>query len=86
MDRLNVVVAVLGPVAIASGMYSMSDEFAPGKSRFWAFWVTWIPISLLLVSVLWYQYWLPMLIDQFKQIQHKLKRLGEEESRNPTLD
>ena len=32
------------PLAFASGLFSMGDNFAPGKSQFWVYWVVAVPL------------------------------------------
>lgn len=52
VGRLTALATVLVPFTIAAGIFSMSDEYAAGKSRFWVFWAIAVPLaSVLLVWV-----------------------------------
>ncbi|KAK0609099.1 hypothetical protein DIS24_g12500 [Lasiodiplodia hormozganensis] len=52
VGRLTALATVLVPFTIAAGIFSMSDEYAAGKSKFWVFWAIAVPLaSVLLVWV-----------------------------------
>lgn len=52
VGRLTALATVLVPFTIAAGIFSMSDEYAAGKSKFWVFWAIAVPLaSLLLIWV-----------------------------------
>jgi hypothetical protein len=53
LNRLSYFAAILGPLSITSGILSMGGDFAPGQARFWIFWVSWVPLSLLIVLWWW---------------------------------
>lgn len=52
VGRLTALATVLVPFTISAGIFSMSDEYAAGKSKFWVFWAIAVPLaSLLLIWV-----------------------------------
>ena len=53
LNRLTYLGAVFGPVTFTAGIFSMADDFAPGKGKFWIFWLTWIPMTLFII--LWWR-------------------------------
>lgn len=53
LNRLTYLGAFFGPVTFTAGILSMGGDFAPGKGKFWVFWLTWIPMTLLII--IWWQ-------------------------------
>lgn len=53
LTRLTYLGAIFGPVTFTSGILSMGYDFAPGQGKFWVFWATWIPMTILIVSAWW---------------------------------
>ncbi|KAL5380664.1 hypothetical protein DPSP01_007725 [Paraphaeosphaeria sporulosa] len=52
--RLSSVALVFVPLGFTSSLLSMSDNFLPGKSLFWVFWVVSVP---LIIGLFWWAYW-----------------------------
>ena len=52
--RLSIFAAIVFPITLVATVLSMGDEFLPGKSKFWIFFATSIPLSLLFGGFLHY--------------------------------
>lgn len=52
--RLSLFAAIIFPLTLVASIMSMGDDFLPGKSKFWIFWVSSLPPVLLFVSLLVY--------------------------------
>ncbi|KAI9649519.1 hypothetical protein NHQ30_002097 [Ciborinia camelliae] len=50
---LTIVGLVFIPLAYTSALFSMSDEYRPGGKEFWVYWVTALPIMVLVFAVTW---------------------------------
>jgi len=53
LNRLQYFAAILGPLTITSGVLSMGGDFAPGQAKFWIFWASWVPLSILILLWWW---------------------------------
>jgi CorA-like Mg2+ transporter protein len=51
MNQLTNLGMLFLPLAFASGIFSMSDSYAPGGSSFWVYWVVAGPLVLLMLLV-----------------------------------
>lgn len=49
--RLAVFAAIVFPATFVAAMFGMSDGFKPGDGEFWVFWVTSVPLILMMVVV-----------------------------------
>ncbi|KAF2690605.1 hypothetical protein K458DRAFT_267811, partial [Lentithecium fluviatile CBS 122367] len=45
--RLSIFAAIVFPITLVAAVLSMGDDFLPGKSKFWVFFATSIPLSLV---------------------------------------
>ena len=52
--RLSGVALVFVPLSFTASLLSMSDDFTPGRERFWVFWVVSAP---LIVGLFWWAFW-----------------------------
>lgn len=50
---LTFVGLVFIPLAYTSALFSMSDEYRPGGKEFWVYWVTALPVMVLVFGVTW---------------------------------
>lgn len=48
--RLTYIAIVFIPLSFIATLFSMGDDFLPGKTNFWLYWVTSIPITLLVLA------------------------------------
>ncbi|KAH7135216.1 hypothetical protein B0J11DRAFT_155114 [Dendryphion nanum] len=52
--RLSGIALVFVPLSFTASLLSMSDDFTPGKGKFWVFWVVSAP---LIVGLFWWGFW-----------------------------
>ncbi|KAH7159356.1 hypothetical protein DER46DRAFT_611594 [Fusarium sp. MPI-SDFR-AT-0072] len=52
--RLSIFAAIVFPITLVAAVLSMGDEFLPGKSKFWIFFATSIPLCSLFGGFLRY--------------------------------
>lgn len=50
---LTIIGLVFIPLAYTSALFSMSDEYRPGRESFWVYWVTAVPIMVLVFGATW---------------------------------
>ena len=50
VKRLNLLALLFIPLAYTSSLFSMSDDFKPGASHFWVYWVSSLPVIVLTFS------------------------------------
>ncbi|KAI1496088.1 hypothetical protein F5X99DRAFT_85808 [Biscogniauxia marginata] len=50
VKRLTYIAIVFIPLSFISGLFSMGENFLPGADGFWLYWVTSIPITVLVVA------------------------------------
>ena len=53
VKRLNLLALLFIPLAYTSSLFSMQDNYAPNKGRFWVYWVTAILVVSLTLFVTW---------------------------------
>jgi CorA-like Mg2+ transporter protein len=49
--HLTYIALIFIPLAFVASLFSMTGDYAPGKSRFWIYWVTALPLLLLVLSL-----------------------------------
>lgn len=61
---MTYIALVFIPLSFTSTIFSMSDDFGPGKDRFWIYFATAIPLLLVVLgsSVSWSHAWSKILI------------------------
>lgn len=55
LSRITVLTMLFVPLSTIAGIFSMSDDYLPGKPRAWVFWVVSIPFLLSLAYLYWRQ-------------------------------
>ncbi|KUI68029.1 hypothetical protein VM1G_03338 [Cytospora mali] len=53
LDRVTYLGGVLLPFSIVSGVLSMNDDFQPGSSLFWVFWVAAVPLAVFTLMLIY---------------------------------
>jgi hypothetical protein len=53
INRITYLGAILLPFSIVAAILTLDGEFAPGKSMFWVYWVVGVPISGLVVLIIY---------------------------------
>ncbi|KAI0402836.1 hypothetical protein F4802DRAFT_334828 [Xylaria palmicola] len=48
--RLTYIAVVFIPLSFVAGLFSMGDDFLPGRGSFWVYWVASIPITLAVLA------------------------------------
>jgi hypothetical protein len=51
VDTLTFMAGLFVPITVVSGIFSMSDEYLPGRPHFWIFWATAIVVIILVVLI-----------------------------------
>lgn len=49
VTRLTYIALVFVPLSWVTGLFGMSDKYAPGQEQFWLYWVTALPLLLLVL-------------------------------------
>ena len=52
-EEISIYAFVLIPLTLITSIFSMTDEFAPGGSKFWMFFAVAFPFTLVLLVVIW---------------------------------
>ena len=45
--RLNIFAAAIFPLTLVAAMFSMGEDYLPGKDKFWIFWATSVPLAFV---------------------------------------
>jgi hypothetical protein len=72
LSKITVLTMLFIPLSTIAGIFSMSDDYLPGKSRAWVFWVVSIPFLLSLAYLYWRQKLLEVLIKKRLDLSHLL--------------
>ncbi|KAL5411397.1 hypothetical protein PMIN06_001556 [Paraphaeosphaeria minitans] len=82
--RLSSMALVFVPLSFTASLLSMSDDFLPGRRRFWVFWVVSVP---LIVGLFWWAYWVQMCAVKRIGVRQVVRRFreGKEEVASSTM-
>jgi hypothetical protein len=53
MEEISILAFILIPLTLIIGLFSMTDEFAPGGSKFWLPFAVAVPFTIFLLLVVW---------------------------------
>ena len=53
LKRLNLLALLFIPLAYTSSLFSMQDDFAPNKGKFWVYWVSAFGLVILTFVITW---------------------------------
>lgn len=53
LKRLNLLALVFVPLAYTSSLFSMADDFMPGKTSFWVYWVCALSVVAFTLIITW---------------------------------
>lgn len=45
---------IFAPMALVASVFSMGGMFAVGEIHFWAYWVVAVPLTIILIVILWF--------------------------------
>lgn len=81
VKRLNLLALLFIPLAYTSSLFSMQDNYAPNKGKFWVYWVS----AIIVVSVTLFVTWvLDSALDDAAQWTLPFKFWGKEEKQTDT--
>lgn len=66
INRLTYLGGIFLPFSLLAGVFSMADDFLPGKPKFWVFWVAGIVLLVLVIGLIY--------LDILKEIQSQRRR------------
>ena len=52
-EEISIYAFVLIPLTLITGIFSMTDEFAPGGSKFWMYFAVAFPFTIFLLVIIW---------------------------------
>lgn len=55
LSRITVLTMLFIPLSTVASIFSMGDDFLPGKPRAWVFWVVSLPVLMILAYLYWHQ-------------------------------
>ncbi|KAF7531426.1 hypothetical protein G7054_g8881 [Neopestalotiopsis clavispora] len=64
LSKITVATMLFIPMSTIAGIFSMSDDYLPGKPRAWIFWVVSFPLLLSLAYLHWRQQLLELLVKK----------------------
>lgn len=53
LKRLNLLALLFIPLAYTSGLFSMQDDYGPGRSKFWIYWVSAFGLVAITFAITW---------------------------------
>lgn len=61
IKRLTYIAIAFIPLSYITGIFSMSDQYSPGGESFWVYWVTALPVAVLIMGFLAVESRIPVL-------------------------
>jgi Mg2+ and Co2+ transporter CorA len=78
--RLTYIAIVFIPLSFVATIFSMGDDFLPGKGNFWLYWATSIPITLAVLAATCLHLVKPYYLRLSENLRGLLRRERDNES------